>query len=207
MTRVLLLLTMGGCTWVTEADKELVRPHLDEDGDGFANTEDCAPNDATINPRAAETWYDGVDQNCDGLNDFDQDGDQRASSEFAAQQEEAYRDRPDLMIEATDCCDTSPQISPKQGETYYDGVDQNCDGRNDFDQDGDGAEPEIDPTIATSVSSVCEQDTWTVGGDCDDLDIAIGPEVEDPAYDGLDSNCDGDTYEYDADRDGADSNA
>ena len=87
MTRVLLLLTMGGCTWVTEADKELVRPHLDEDGDGFSNTEDCAPNDPAINPRATEIWYDGVDQNCDGLNDFDQDGDQRASSEFAAQQE------------------------------------------------------------------------------------------------------------------------
>lgn len=207
MTRVLLLLTMGGCTWVTEADKELVRPHLDEDGDGFSNTEDCAPNDPAINPRATEIWYDGVDQNCDGLNDFDQDGDQRASSEFAAQQEEAYRDSPDLMIEATDCCDTSPQISPKQGETYYDGVDQNCDGRNDFDQDGDNAEPEVDPTVATSVTIVCEVDTWTVGGDCNDLDIGIGPEVDDPAYDGLDSNCDGDTYEYDADRDGADSNA
>ena len=25
--------------------------------------------------RCDEIWYDGVDQNCDGLNDYDQDGD------------------------------------------------------------------------------------------------------------------------------------
>ena len=24
---------------------------------------------------ADEVWYDGIDQNCDGLSDFDQDGD------------------------------------------------------------------------------------------------------------------------------------
>ena len=31
---------------------------------------------------ATETYYDGVDASCDGLSDFDQDGDGFASSEF-----------------------------------------------------------------------------------------------------------------------------
>ena len=30
---------------------------------------------ADIHPEAAEGWYDGIDQDQDGENDFDQDGD------------------------------------------------------------------------------------------------------------------------------------
>ena len=41
---------------------------------------DCDDTDATINTSATEVWYDGVDQDCDGANDYDQDGD--GSGEF-----------------------------------------------------------------------------------------------------------------------------
>src|SRR5690349_11549145 len=48
----------------------------DEDGDGKSILEgDCwdAPDGGdSIGPEAAEVWYDGIDQNCDGLSDFDQ---------------------------------------------------------------------------------------------------------------------------------------
>ena len=64
----------------------------DSDGDLFGNADvslvqcappsgyvqsvgDCDDTDASISPQVMETWYDGIDQNCDGLSDYDQDGD------------------------------------------------------------------------------------------------------------------------------------
>jgi len=98
----------------------------DADGDGYDDEslggEDCDDLDATVNPAATETWYDGVDQNCDGRNDYDRDGDGYTSSSYGG----------------TDCNDGNPAVRPGVSETWYDGIDQNCDGRNDYDRDGDG---------------------------------------------------------------------
>ena len=53
--------------------------YLDQDGDGYEALEhggtDCNDLDTSIRPGAEEIWYDGIDQNCDNANDFDQDGD------------------------------------------------------------------------------------------------------------------------------------
>lgn len=66
-------------TWVAcQGDKA----GLDEDGDGFGAEEDCDDADPSVNPAADETWYDGVDQDCDGADDFDADADGYASDVY-----------------------------------------------------------------------------------------------------------------------------
>ena len=99
----------------------------DQDGDGFITTavggEDCDDTDGNIFPGAEEVWYDGIDSNCDGLNDFDADMDGYVSSEAE---------------DGDDCDDTNPDIYPGSADEWYDGVDSDCAGNDDFDQDGDG---------------------------------------------------------------------
>lgn len=55
-----------------------INPGVDADADTFSVCDDCDDADAAINPDATETYYDGVDSNCDGWNDYDwdQDGDE-----------------------------------------------------------------------------------------------------------------------------------
>ncbi len=47
----------------------------DADGDGFAPPEDCDDADVSVFPGATDVWYDGIDSDCAGNSDFDQDGD------------------------------------------------------------------------------------------------------------------------------------
>jgi len=108
----------------------------DVDGDGFVvctptdwlgssavvGGGDCNDSDLTVFPSATETWYDGIDQNCDGWNDFDQDGDGFDADSYGG----------------TDCNDIDASVFVGAIDSWYDGVDQNCDGLSDYDQDGDG---------------------------------------------------------------------
>jgi hypothetical protein len=117
---------------------QTVTMFFDEDGDGFgsevsteacgplrgyvANSDDCNDSDNATYPGAAEVWYDDIDQDCLGGNDFDQDGDGF-----------------DVDV---DCDDTRDDVNPSATDTWYDGVDSDCDGASDFDADGDGIDAE-----------------------------------------------------------------
>jgi hypothetical protein len=79
---------------------------------------DCDDEDAGLSPAATELWYDGVDQDCSGGSDFDQDGD---------------------GVELSSDCDDEDAHSYPGAEEQPDGLDNDCDGlAEDHDSDGDG---------------------------------------------------------------------
>ena len=87
----------------------------DEDGDGWLlSAGDCDDGDSSVYPGADDSWYDGVDGDCDGADDYDQDLD--------GWRHEASGDEP------ADCDDTDPEVHPEADEVPGDGVDSDCDG-------------------------------------------------------------------------------
>jgi len=86
----------------------------DQDQDGVdaleAGGEDCDDSDPEVFPGAREVWYDGVDQDCAGDSDYDQDGDGQ-----------------ERKPEGTDCDDLDPQVLQGADE-IPDLVDNDCDG-------------------------------------------------------------------------------
>ena len=167
---------------------ERVSTALDPDGDGFGPQRDCVPLDPGINSAVMEIWYDGVDQDCSGGSDFDQDGDGFASS--TEPNEEG--------IVGTDCDDLNEAVNPGAEERWYDGVDQNCDGADDFDRDGDGIPVDEDCWDNPNNGTFAKQ---AVGEGLSLTAADVYPAAEDVWYDGVDQNCDG-ADDFDQDGDG-----
>ena len=197
LTPVLAFLALlPGCAWVTEADMDRRTPELDNDGDGVAAFEDCDDTDAAVSPLLDETWYNGVDNNCDGKDDYDQDEDGFVATGYDGLATNGAAGSGALP--GGDCDDVAPRISPQQPDDWYDGVDQNCDGLDDYDQDGDGFVQREDVGKATTYVDGSGQ---LPGGDCNDEDGAFRPDAGDDWYDGIDRNCDR-KDDYDQDEDG-----
>ena len=191
----------------------------DDDGDGFSScVDDCDDDDANINPSATEIWYDGIDQNCDWLSDFDQDGDGIETSEADCNNDGTTETECDLDGDGTpdwlggsdcddtdaaitgdddgdgfsscvdDCDDTDPNINPDSPETYYDGIDTNCNTADEFDADLDGDMiAELDCDDDGLIDAECDLDgdginEYIAGTDCDDNDDILN---------GLDTDLDG----------------
>ncbi len=173
---------------------------FDGDGDAYPACEDCDDTDASRYPSdVEEVWYNGYDENCDG-NDGDQDGDGYVVENYAYEIPEDQlpgdcwddgSDRPEEM----ESLNGYPQLASTEvhafaSDTWYDGIDQDCNGDDDFDQDGDD-----DPT------SEYPQRDGSYGGDCDDLDDTVSSLAEETWYDDFDQDCKGDD-DFDQDGDG-----
>ena len=132
----------------TNCDDESEIDDFDQDGDGHAangypdiNGSDCDDTNPTIFDGAPDTPYDGIDSNCDEKDDFDIDQDGYIPSEYEDAHAQAYPNG-EFEVLGGDCNDENSEVNPGQTEVWYDGVDSNCDGLNDYDQDGDGYVPD-----------------------------------------------------------------
>ncbi|MCK6502961.1 putative metal-binding motif-containing protein [Myxococcota bacterium] len=145
--------------------------------DHVATAGDCDDADPTVYP-GAEELCNGEDDDCDGVadppellppitcyRDADVDGwgtDDMTFTSCACP--EGY------AVQSSDCDDADPDAHPGAAEVWYDGLDQDCTGGDDFDADGDGSRLEED---------------------CDDGDPSVHPEAEEVCGNGFDDDCDG----------------
>lgn len=176
---MVLGLATPGCTWVSAKDYAEKVGSVDNDGDGFSSPEDCDDNDPNIFPDAEDAWYDGIDANCLGDDDYDADGDQFVPDEYVEVATNGLNGSGHLR--GGDCDDTDPTVNPIAVDTWYDGIDTDCAGNDDNDADADGFGVDA--------------------GDCADSDPSVFPGAEDIWLDGVDSDCAGNS-DYDADGDG-----
>jgi len=150
--------------------------HVDADADGFGDPStasvtcapvpeavldgtDCNDADVLVNPAAAEVCG-GADEDCNGLiDDVDGDGDSQAPLSCAG---------------GTDCDDARVDTYAGAPELWYDGVDQDCLGGDDYDADSDGYDSDLHG-----------------GLDCDDSSALARPGEVEVCGDGYDNDCDG----------------
>ena len=210
---LVVIVMLGACRLGPGGDKAVV----DEDGDGFDETQDCNDGDAEVHPGATEVC-DGLDNDCVGgadnavagaptwYADIDGDG-------FGLNAVGTACTAPDgTVAEAGDCDDSNPDRNPGATEVCDDHqIDEDCDnvaddeddsvtGRityfRDKDRDGHGDLDNSVQACAVPEGGVEE------GDDCNDNDPAVYPGAPEPDCGGtVDANCDGSVGLDDADGD------
>jgi hypothetical protein len=167
---------------------------VDVDGDGHDVDVDCDDNDPSVYPAAVDTPYDGVNADCRPSHDFDQDGDgwlvEGADPDAVAAYEAAWGAGTVPILGTGDCNDVNRLVYPgAPDDAWYDGVDTNCDGADDFDADGDGVTVETD----------CLDQASELEPGVDPA--TVYPGAYDAPYDGIDADCARDN-DFDVDLDG-----
>lgn len=206
-----------------DVDNDPVDPSMwfgDADGDGHhggspalacdppdgwvEESTDCDDTDPNVHREAVDVCGDGIDNDCNGRVDDgddllswwpDEDGDG-----VAVEVGEPAREcevQPGRAVARGDCNDADPLAYPGAPDVPYDGVDSDCAGDDDFDQDGDSFQ--VDPSRVPGVDPNYVPDLTRL--DCDDARADVHPGADDPPYDGLDSDCAGDDDD-DVDGDG-----
>lgn len=159
---------VGGTGWIDPG-------YIDRDRDGVESWRDCNDLDPSVYPGAIDVCCDQLDNDCDG-----QDG---AVGEWCRCEGAGPYDRDGdgVPVEAGDCNDLDARFSPKSMDACCDGLDFDCDGRDDprnvlcecgvsFDNDGDG---------------------YTRDYDCNDFDARTYPGALEICSDGRDNDCNG----------------
>ncbi len=180
------------------ADEYVGLPTAGVEASGLLPGGDCDDEDAAVNPEATDVLYDGIDTDCRGNDDYDADGDGFVPDEYA-NLSTRYVDSSGALP-AGDCDDERDDVHPGAADAWYDGVDNDCAGDDDYDADADGYVPDLYVNLTTRYVS----GSGTLpGGDCDDSDPVTNPSptTVDSWYDGWDTDCAGDD-DFDQDLDG-----
>jgi hypothetical protein len=123
----------------------------DLDGDGFSPPDDCDDRNPAAFPGAPDTWYDGVDSNCDAANDYDADGDGDSAPAFNG---------------GGDCNDDDPSRSSEAVRVCGNGVDDDCDFLPDCDQRGEFLAEDLAAGVFTGTPG-SDAGYWLDAGDVD----------------------------------------
>jgi len=192
-----------------DEEERVLSPYLDADQDGFPETEDCNDKDPGIHPDALE-MCDGIDNNCDGVEDEDSAYDaplwfeDKDGDTFGDPNSTAPGCEPPLGYVGvqTDCDDVDSSAYPGAVE-MCDTVDNDCDGTID------------EGTAYDAVTWFRDQDGDRYGSFFDQIRSCIQPEgyvcvlepSDDPCSDSCDNDLDGLTDQDDPDCDGFDAAA
>lgn len=182
---------------------------FDQDGDGYASRDepysatenangtgtlpntDCDDTIAEVNPGADDPPYNGTDEDCAGNDDYDQDGDgyYDASQPFFYGAT-IYAPGTGTAM-AGDCDDDNASVHSGAADTFYDGIDTDCAGNDDFDQDFDGFVQDVHLGQMTTYLATSGS---LPAGDCNDDPAAGGafaqPSATEVLSDEIDHDCD-----------------
>ena len=193
--------TYGSSVLVEEADKD---GNCDEWSDSVANDKtDCLDTNKLAHPGAVELVGDGVDGDCNNqeqcYKDNDQDGfgspiivNESNDVGFTCDTVDKEAKAPD------DCNDANSSITVGIAEVIGDGIDQDCDGKDNcyIDADKDGHALSTGALMVDATGNGClvsdgEGGPTTPRDDCDDTNNLMYPGAVEIVGDGFDNNCDG----------------
>ncbi len=215
------------CDGTVDEDEALdtIDQYYDNDSDGYGgafadstcemasgyvtDSTDCDDGDASVFPGADE-YCNLVDDDCDGT--VDEDDALDATTWYDDDDADGYGDTgsgtvsctqpPNTVTDATDCNDADATAHPG-AEEYCDGVDDDCDGDVDEDEDVvDGqlwyVDADADGYGDPSTEWIsCSDATGAIndGTDCDDTDATVHPNASEDHCNDVDDDCDGDVDE------------
>ena len=131
---------------------------------------DCNDIEAAINVEATDTWYDGIDSNCDQQNDFDKDGDNTLDT-----------------VQGEDwCSNPANYIDYYNSWAYQGGGTDGVPGLSSVTITGGGL-PQFNGTSFT-----CDPSTPQSDFDCEPNQSAFYPGAVEILGDAFDGDCDGD---------------